>query len=240
MVPFVTRAPNITNIACWKIAPKPLVYIDPRILSNYYTFIPGKTIQDWIERYFQIPEYSQNFDVYFINRYLTVWGFTIVFPQVPLLKKLLEFFHSFVDTCIGTICHHKDFTGWVLLWENFISPRNNLFHTQRRFFSLSPNGPHLLRMVQPIRSPENPGTTVVSIGHLTPWPENPGYSTQVWDKDLYFSEIALSVITTFMSLKYSIGLSVPCIIQTILMIIMAWHWIDDWMQTWVYCPLLVV
>ena len=38
-------------------------------------------------------------------------------------------------------------------------------------------------MVQPIRSPENPGTTVVSIGHLTPWPENPGYRTQVWDND---------------------------------------------------------
>ena len=36
-------------------------------------------------------------------------------------------------------------------------------------------------MVQPIRSPENPGTTVVSIGHLIPWPENPGYRTQVWD-----------------------------------------------------------
>ena len=35
-------------------------------------------------------------------------------------------------------------------------------------------------MVQQIRSPENPGTTVVSIGHLTPWPENPGYRTQVW------------------------------------------------------------
>ena len=30
-------------------------------------------------------------------------------------------------------------------------------------------------MVQPIRSPENPGTTVVSMGHLTPRPENPGY-----------------------------------------------------------------
>ena len=43
-----------------------------------------------------------------------------------------------------------------------------------------PNGPHLLRMVQPIRSPENPGTTVVSIGLLIPWPENPGYRTRVW------------------------------------------------------------
>ena len=36
---------------------------------------------------FQILEYFQNFDGYFINRYLTVWGFTIVFPQVQLLKK---------------------------------------------------------------------------------------------------------------------------------------------------------
>ena len=44
MVPVVTRAPNITNISCWKIAPKPLVYIDPRIHLNYYTFLPGKTI----------------------------------------------------------------------------------------------------------------------------------------------------------------------------------------------------
>ena len=49
----------------------------------------------------------------------------------------------------------------------------------------SPNGPHLLWMVQPIRSPENPGTTVVSIGHLNPCPENPGYRTQVWDKAWY-------------------------------------------------------
>ena len=36
---------------------------------------------------FQILEYFQNFDVYFINRYLTVWGLTIVFPKVPLFQK---------------------------------------------------------------------------------------------------------------------------------------------------------
>ena len=40
---------------------------------------------------FQILEYFQNFDVYFINRYLTVWGFNIVFPQVPIFKKMLNF-----------------------------------------------------------------------------------------------------------------------------------------------------
>ena len=41
---------------------------------------------------FQILEYFQNFDVWFINRYLTVWGFTIVFQQVQLFKKMLDFF----------------------------------------------------------------------------------------------------------------------------------------------------
>ena len=40
---------------------------------------------------FQILEYFQNFDEYFINRYLTVWGFTIVFPQVPLFQNSLDF-----------------------------------------------------------------------------------------------------------------------------------------------------
>ena len=118
-------------------------------------------------------------------------------PASPIISKIVRFFHSFVDSCIWTICHHKDFTGRVLLWENFISARNNLFHTQRRFFLAkyrSPNEPHLLRMVQPIRSPGNPGTTVVSIGHLTPWPENPGYRTQVWD-NIYIYIYILGVIT---------------------------------------------
>ena len=40
---------------------------------------------------FQILEYFPNFYVYFINRYLTVRGCTIVFPQVPLFQKLLDF-----------------------------------------------------------------------------------------------------------------------------------------------------
>ena len=44
---------------------------------------------------FQILEYFQNFDAYFINRYLIVLGFTIVFLQVPLFKKIVGFFHSF-------------------------------------------------------------------------------------------------------------------------------------------------
>ena len=51
----------------------------------------------------------------------------------PTTSKLVRFFHSFVDSCIATICHHKDFTGRVLLRENFISPGNTLFHVS--FFS---------------------------------------------------------------------------------------------------------
>ena len=185
MVPVFMRAPNITNISCWKIAPKPLVYIDPRILLNYYMFIPGKTISDWIERYFSNSGIFPKFRCLFYQSVPRCLRFYHCVSESPIIPKIVRFFHSFVYSSIGTICQHKDFTGRVLLWENFISPRNNLFHTQKRFFMAryrSPTGPHLLRMVQPIRSLENPGTTVVSIGHLTPWPENRGYRTQVWDK----------------------------------------------------------
>ena len=48
----------------------------------------------------------------------------------PIISKIVRFFHSFVDSCIRTICHHKDFTVRVHLWENFISPGN----TQKYFF----------------------------------------------------------------------------------------------------------
>ena len=67
------------------------MYIDPRILLNYYTFKPGKQFKIESSDIFQILEYFQNLDVCFINRYLTVWGFAIVFPQVPLFNKLLDF-----------------------------------------------------------------------------------------------------------------------------------------------------
>ena len=187
MVPVVTRAPNITNISCWKIAPKPLVYIDPRILLNYCTLISGETIQDWIERYFSNSGIFPKFRSLFHQSVPHCLRFYLCVSASPITSKIVRFFHSFVDSCTGTICHHKDFTGRVLLWENFISPRNNLFHTQKIFFSgkvhipkwapFAPNG-----TANQIAG--NPGTTVVSIGHLTPWPQNPGYRTQVWDKTL--------------------------------------------------------
>ena len=185
MVPVVTRAPNIKKISCWKIAPKPLVYIDPRIILKYYTFIPGKTIKIESGDVFQILVYFQNCDVNFINRYLTVWGFTIVFPQFPLFPKLLDFFIHLLIPAYGQFVTMKTSKDEFSFKKTLFHPKTTYSHTKIRFFLgryRSPNGPHLFRMVQPIRSPENPGTTVVSIGHLTPWPENPGYRTQVWDK----------------------------------------------------------
>ena len=83
---------------------------------------------------FQILEYFQNFDVYFINRYLTVWGFTIVFSQVPLFKKSVRFFPFICCSCIGTFCHHKDFTGRVFLWDNFIYQETTYFTDKEDFF----------------------------------------------------------------------------------------------------------
>ena len=133
MVPVVTRAPNITNISCWKIVPKILVYIDPRILLNYYTFISGKTIQDRIEWYFSNSGIFPKFRCIFYQSVPHCLRFYHCVPTSPIISKIVRFFHSFVDSCIWTICHHKDFTGGVVLWENFISARNNLFHTQRRF-----------------------------------------------------------------------------------------------------------
>ena len=67
MVPVVTRAPNITNISCWKITPKPLVYIDQRILLNYYTYLV-KQFKIETSDIFHIMEYFPNFDVYFIKQ----------------------------------------------------------------------------------------------------------------------------------------------------------------------------
>ena len=134
MVPVVTRAPNITNISCWKIAPKALVYIDPRILLIYYIFIPGKTIQDWIERYFSYSAIFPNFDVYFINRYLTVWGFTIVFPQVPLFKKLLEFSFHLLIPAQGQFVTIKTSQDEFPFGKNFFCTETTYFTHRKDFF----------------------------------------------------------------------------------------------------------
>ena len=56
-----------------------------------------------------------------------------MFPQVPLFKKIVRFFHSFVDSCIGTICHHIDFTGRVLLSEYLFNPETTYFTRKKMF-----------------------------------------------------------------------------------------------------------
>ena len=136
MLPVVTHAPNITNIA-----PKPLVCTDPRILLNFYTSIASNTVLRLNGSIFHF-KFSY---ITFTNEYFTAWGITIVFPQIPLFKKNVRFFHSFVGSYIGTIYHHKNFTGRVFLWGNFTSPPINLFHTRKILARhRSPNGPHLL------------------------------------------------------------------------------------------------
>ena len=134
MLPVVTHAPNITNISCWKTAPKALVYTDLRILLNYYTSIASNTVLGLNGSIFH---FKLSY-ITFINRYFTAWGITIVFPQIPLFRKNARFFHSFVGSHIGTIYHHKNFTGRVFLWGNFTSPPINLFHTQKNWQGTDP------------------------------------------------------------------------------------------------------
>ena len=88
MVPVVKHTPNITNISCGKLHPNHSCIL---IQESFWI-----TIHLYLVKQFKIEssdicqtlEYFQNFDVYFINPNLTVWGFTIVFP---LFKKLLDF-----------------------------------------------------------------------------------------------------------------------------------------------------
>ena len=91
MVPVVTRAPNITIFHVGKLHPNhSCILIQESFWITIHLYLV-KQFKFESSDIFQILEYFQNFDVYFINRYLTVWGFTIVFPQVPLFKKLLDF-----------------------------------------------------------------------------------------------------------------------------------------------------
>ena len=99
----------------------------------------------------------------------------------PIILRIVKFFHTFVDSCIGTICHHKVFTGRVVLWENFISPRNNFFHAKKDFFLARyrfPNGSQSFRWK--ILEPRGQYSTLNPMA-WKPWISH-GYRTQVWDK----------------------------------------------------------
>ena len=91
MVHVVTRAPNITNISCWKIAPKPLAYIDPRILLNYYTFILGNKIWNWVERYFSNSGIFPNFSCLFHQSVPHCLRFYHCFSASPIIFKKCYF-----------------------------------------------------------------------------------------------------------------------------------------------------
>ena len=91
MVPVVTRAPNITNISCGKIAPKSLVYVNPRIILNYYTFIPGKKLRLNRAILFKFWNISK------ISMFILSIGtplfevLPLCFPKSHYSKKLLDF-----------------------------------------------------------------------------------------------------------------------------------------------------
>ena len=133
MVPVVTRAPNITNVHVAKLHPNHSCILIPEYfwITIYLYLVKQFKIES--SDIFQIREYFQIFDVYFINRYLSVWGFTIVFPQVPFFLRIVRFFHWFVGSCTGTICHHKDITWQVLLWENLFHPEATYFTHEEDF-----------------------------------------------------------------------------------------------------------
>ena len=135
MVPVVTRAPNITNISCWKkLRPNHSCIL---IKESFWITIHLYLVKQFkIESsdIFEILEYFQNFDDYFINRYLSVCGFTIVFLQFALFKKLLDFSIHLLIPSWGQFVTIKTSQDEFSFWESFISPRNNLFHTKRRFF----------------------------------------------------------------------------------------------------------
>ena len=103
------------------------MYIDPKILLNYYKFIPGKTIERYLLNSRIFPKFRC---LLYQSVFHRLRFYHCVFAG-PIISQIVRFFHSFVDSCIGTICHHKDFTGQVLLWEKLISPWNNLFHTKK-------------------------------------------------------------------------------------------------------------
>ena len=83
---------------------------------------------------FQILEYFQNFDVYFINRYLTVWGFTIVFPQIPLFKKLLDSFIHLLIPAQGQFATIKTSQDEFSFGKTLFHPETTYFTHKKDYF----------------------------------------------------------------------------------------------------------
>ena len=171
--------------------------VDLRIQLNHYTFVAGKTIQGWIEQYFLNSHIFPNFWCLFYQLVPYCLRYYHCVSIRLIIQEVIKYFHLFADSCIGANCQHRDFTGRVLPWENFIRPKTTNF-THTNFFSgkkqISICAP-FAQVVQPIRSPENPRITVVCIGHWTSWLENCGYRTQVWDNIPYLWLMQLLIHT---------------------------------------------
>ena len=137
----------------------------------------------WITIYLNVVKWfkiesSDIFQIlaYFV-KYLTIWGITIVFPQVPLFKKMSVFSIYLLIPAWGHFATIKTS-------HDEVSFEKILDHLEPTYF-IKTFWRGTYRHVGPICSElysqsENPGITLVSIGHWTLWPENPGYRTQVW------------------------------------------------------------
>ena len=113
-----------------------------------------------------------------------------ILPLWFLMAHYLSNFEIFFDhllTALRWKLWPLSLHGVSSLYIMIYSPQT--YFSYEKYFRLarsrSPNGPHLFRVVPPIRLLENPGTTVVCIEYWTPWLENSGYHTQVWDNIHY-------------------------------------------------------
>ena len=57
-----------------------------------------------------------------------------IIMHLYLVKQFKIFFNSRIDSCIGIICHHKDFTGQVLIRKTLFHPETTNFNTKKDFF----------------------------------------------------------------------------------------------------------
>ena len=130
-------------------------------IIDHYTSITGKTVTGWIVRYFINCHVFLNF-WYLICQPVSHRLRHYHCVSVLLFNILLDFSIYFFYSCMGINCHHKDFTGRVISWKKLYSHQNKLLQAQFYFSGKKhiPKWVPLACVVQPIRSPENPGTTV--------------------------------------------------------------------------------
>ena len=103
----------ITNISSLKTVPTKLVYMNQRFIFVCCTFISRKTVWNWIDWYFWNCGIFLNFYCFFANQCLTVWGITIVFPQVSLFKQFRNIFFLFINIML------------ILMWSQIVTMKSS-------------------------------------------------------------------------------------------------------------------